>query len=124
MPLTVCPLSALRAADQPLLDLQPSVPTHLRQGEENSAQHQPLPQQSRGQYDDHGMWLSEAVALPVVEVVSVSVDVWWLMQLEKYSKHLEQQVEKRTEELMVEKERTTNLLYSEALAHLPLQLLV
>ena len=56
----------------------------------------------------------------VVEVVSESVDVCWLMQLEKYSKHLEQQVEKRTEELMVEKEKTTNLLYSEALAHLPL----
>ena len=55
----------------------------------------------------------------MVEVVSESVDVCWLMQLEKYSKHLEQQVEKRTEELMVEKEKTTNLLYSEALASAP-----
>ena len=38
-----------------------------------------------------------------------------LPQMEKYSKHLEQLVGERTEELEAEKERATILLYSEPL---------
>ena len=39
--------------------------------------------------------------------------MYTVVQMEKYSKHLEQLVEERTQELLAEKERTTSLLYSE-----------